>query len=81
MKRPRTRVIVILRAPGDFEALKIWMAIKHIGADRYCELVEYLFGLARELASEIEQSEDFELFATPDGLAVLGRCRVSGGKY
>lgn len=44
-----------------FSALKVWMALKHLGVRGYAEIVERQIDLARHLAERLEASEDFEL--------------------
>jgi L-2,4-diaminobutyrate decarboxylase len=49
-----------------FEALKIWMTVKHLGADRYAAIADYLIVLARNFANDITHSLDFMLMTYPD---------------
>ncbi|HEU4597900.1 MAG TPA: pyridoxal-dependent decarboxylase, partial [Pyrinomonadaceae bacterium] len=44
-----------------FSALKVWMALKHLGVRGYAEIVERQIDLARHLAARLEASGDFEL--------------------
>jgi aromatic-L-amino-acid decarboxylase len=43
-----------------FNALKIWMALKHTGTRGYARIVERQIGLTRYLASRLDELEDFE---------------------
>ncbi|HEX5706636.1 MAG TPA: aminotransferase class V-fold PLP-dependent enzyme [Pyrinomonadaceae bacterium] len=43
-----------------FNALKLWMALKHLGTRGYAEIVERQIELARYLAARLAESEDFE---------------------
>jgi aromatic-L-amino-acid decarboxylase len=43
-----------------FNALKIWMALKHLGLTTYARLVERQIDLTRYLAARLDESEDFE---------------------
>jgi aromatic-L-amino-acid decarboxylase len=61
-----------------FRALKVWFVIRSYGVGALRQLVRTHVGLARELASWIESSENFELMApVPFGL-VCFRCRPRG---
>jgi aromatic-L-amino-acid decarboxylase len=61
-----------------FRALKVWFVIRSYGVEALRDLVRTHVGLARELASWIEDSEDFELMApVPFGL-VCFRYRPGG---
>jgi aromatic-L-amino-acid decarboxylase len=44
-----------------FNALKVWMALKHLGVRGYAEIVERQIGLAEHLAARLGALEDFEL--------------------
>lgn len=43
-----------------FSALKVWMALKHLGVQGYAEIVERQIELARHLAARLGALEDFE---------------------
>ncbi len=43
-----------------FNALKIWMALKHLGTSGYAQIVERQIELTRYLAQRIDELEDFE---------------------
>lgn len=43
-----------------FNALKVWMALKHLGVDGYAEIVERQIGLAQHLAARFDESDEFE---------------------
>lgn len=43
-----------------FNALKLWMSLKHLGVGGYAEIVERQIELTRYLASRIDASADFE---------------------
>jgi aromatic-L-amino-acid/L-tryptophan decarboxylase len=61
-----------------FRALKVWFVIRSYGVEALRDLVRTHVGLARELASWIEDSEDFERMApVPFGL-VCFRYRPGG---
>lgn len=53
-----------------FRALKVWMAITHIGLSGYQRTIEENLGLARYLADRIRQASELALMATP-GLSVV----------
>ncbi|MBA3241001.1 MAG: aminotransferase class V-fold PLP-dependent enzyme [Acidobacteria bacterium] len=44
-----------------FSALKVWMALKHLGVSGYAEIVERQIELAQHLAARLGALEDFEL--------------------
>lgn len=44
-----------------FNALKVWMALKHLGAGGYAEIVERQIELARYLAARLDELDDFEV--------------------
>ncbi len=46
-----------------FRALKLWFVIRSFGVSGLQEMVRRHIGLAKELAMQIEQSDDFELLA------------------
>lgn len=43
-----------------FNALKVWMALKHLGVEGYAEIVERQLGLAEHLAARLDALDDFE---------------------
>jgi aromatic-L-amino-acid decarboxylase len=47
-----------------FNALKIWMALKHLGVRGYASIIERQIELANYLAARIEKLEDFRLIGT-----------------
>ncbi len=61
-----------------FKALKVWMGLKRHGRKGYAAAVEHDVAMARFLAEEVRESEDFELLAEP-GLSIVNfRYRPSG---
>ena len=50
-------------------ALKVWLALRQYGVDRYAELIANHLALARHLAERIEAADDFELI-TPVVLSI-----------
>jgi aromatic-L-amino-acid/L-tryptophan decarboxylase len=52
-----------------FRALKVWMAIKHLGLEGYKELLERDIALADHLAEQVRQQPNLELLAT--GLSIV----------
>src|SRR5258708_4274336 len=55
-----------LEGSRRFEALKLWMTIKHFGKEGYAELVDHTLQLANEFASRIRADSQFILIAEPD---------------
>jgi glutamate/tyrosine decarboxylase-like PLP-dependent enzyme len=53
-----------------FKALKVWMGLKRHGRKGYAAAVEHDVAMARFLAEEVRESEDFELLAEP-GLSIV----------
>jgi glutamate/tyrosine decarboxylase-like PLP-dependent enzyme len=53
-----------------FRALKVWMALKFIGADGYAQLIERDLSLARQLAERVRSSDILELAMEP-GLSIV----------
>jgi aromatic-L-amino-acid/L-tryptophan decarboxylase len=51
-----------------FRALKIWMALQHLGLDTYRDLIRHDLGLARHLRQTIDDLADLEILAS--GLSV-----------
>jgi len=52
-----------------FRALKVWMLLRHLGADGYRELIARDVAVAGRLAAAVEAAPDLELLAT--GLSVV----------
>lgn len=50
-------------------ALKVWLALRQYGVDRYAELIANHLALARHLADRVEAADDFEL-VTPVVLSI-----------
>ena len=55
-----------LEGSRGFDALKVWLTIKHIGRDGFSTLADYLLDLAQYLATRINQSDTLELITAPD---------------
>ena len=53
-----------------FRALKVWMALAHVGARAYGEAIESNLDCAVHLGGLVEESEDLELLA-PVGLSIV----------
>ena len=53
-----------------FRALKVWMALAHVGARAYGEAIESNLDCAAHLGGLVEESEDLELLA-PVGLSIV----------
>jgi glutamate/tyrosine decarboxylase-like PLP-dependent enzyme len=53
-----------------FKALKVWMGLRRHGRAGYAAAVEHDVAMARFLADEAQQHEDFELLAEP-GLSIV----------
>jgi glutamate/tyrosine decarboxylase-like PLP-dependent enzyme len=63
-----------------FKALKVWMGLKRHGRRGYAVAVEHDVAMARFLAEEVRESEDFELLAEP-GLSIVNfRYRPPDGR-
>ena len=61
-----------------FKALKVWMGLKRHGRKGYAVAVEHDVAMARFLAEQVREGEDFELLAEP-GLSIVNfRYRPSG---
>jgi len=45
--------------------LKIWLALRQYGTDRYKQLIENHLALTRKLAAWVEKADDFELISEP----------------
>jgi glutamate/tyrosine decarboxylase-like PLP-dependent enzyme len=62
-----------------FKALKVWMGLRRHGRKGYAAAVEHDVAMARVLAEEVREREDFELLAEP-GLSIVNfRYRPPGG--
>lgn len=46
-------------------ALKVWLALRQYGVDRYAALITHHLALARHLATLVESAVDFELVSAP----------------
>jgi glutamate/tyrosine decarboxylase-like PLP-dependent enzyme len=46
-------------------ALKVWLALRQYGVDRYTKLIENHLALARYLATWVREAEDFEIMSEP----------------
>jgi aromatic-L-amino-acid decarboxylase len=53
-----------------FKALKVWMGLKRHGREGYAVAVDHDVAMARFLAGQVRESEDFELLAEP-GLSIV----------
>ena len=61
-----------------FKALKVWMGLQRHGRRGYAAAVEHDVAMARFLADEVREREDFELLAEP-GLSIVNfRFRPAG---
>lgn len=60
-------------------ALKLWLALKVVGADAIGALVERLFALAGALAQRLTEADDFELALAPAANIVCFRHLPQGG--
>ncbi|MCR4378457.1 MAG: pyridoxal-dependent decarboxylase [Rhodospirillales bacterium] len=56
-----------------FEALKLWMAIKHFGIDGYRELTAHCLWLAQECGACIHATADLQLLCEPDANIICFR--------
>ncbi|MBI4484003.1 MAG: aspartate aminotransferase family protein [Acidobacteria bacterium] len=59
-----------LQGSRRFNALKVWMAVRHVGLDRYRQLIERQMELTQLLCGLVEGDPDFQLFGTPE-LAIV----------
>lgn len=57
-----------------FDALKVWLTIRHIGREGFVVLADHLMGLAKYLAAGVRESQEFELITPPDTNIVCFRC-------
>ncbi|HEX2208340.1 MAG TPA: aminotransferase class V-fold PLP-dependent enzyme, partial [Longimicrobium sp.] len=53
-----------------FRALKVWMALRHLGVDGYRALIRHDLDLARHLADRIRADGGFQIWA-PQGLSIV----------
>lgn len=58
-----------------FDALKLWMSFRSIGAQQYGEMVDYSVDLAQQVANYIQQSPRFELVNSTQIASVLFRIK------
>ena len=58
-----------LEQTRPFRALKVWMALKHIGVDGYRRLVAHDLDVAEDLAGAVDRADDLELLAS--GLSIV----------
>lgn len=63
-----------------FDALKLWMSFRSIGADQYGDMVDYSIDLAQQVAAFVESSEHFELVNSTQLASVLFRIKESALK-
>lgn len=55
-----------LEGSRGFDALKIWLTIRHLGADGLAALADHLLDLATHLAERVNADPQFELVTRPD---------------
>lgn len=55
-----------LEGSRGFDALKVWLTIRHIGRDGFASLTDYLLELARHLAMRVRQQDQLRLVTSPD---------------
>ncbi|RKS87152.1 L-2,4-diaminobutyrate decarboxylase [Orbus hercynius] len=58
-----------------FDALKLWMSFRSIGAEQYANMVDYSIDLAQQVAAYIDQSDKFELVNSTQIASVLFRIK------
>ena len=58
-------------------ALKVWLALKYVGVNRFANEITRLIGLAQYLAERVRQDEDLELLAPVAGTVVCFRWKRS----
>lgn len=65
-----------------FDALKLWMSLRSIGAKQYGDMVDYSVDLAQQVAKYVDESEHFELVNSTQIASVLFRIKPEslGGK-
>jgi glutamate/tyrosine decarboxylase-like PLP-dependent enzyme len=59
-----------LQQTRGFRALKIWMAMKHVGLDGYARMIEEQIELARYLHERVRAMQNLETMAPP-GLSIV----------
>lgn len=62
-----------LQTTRRFDALKLWMTLRTVGAERIGEMLETVISLAQEVAETITQDQRFELVCRPSLSTVLFR--------
>jgi L-2,4-diaminobutyrate decarboxylase len=55
-----------LEGSRGFDALKVWLTIRHIGRDGFTTLTDYLLELARYLVTRVRETDSFELVTSAD---------------
>lgn len=55
-----------LEGSRRFEALKLWMSIKHFGIGGFSSIINHTLSLAKEIAERIRSLDDFVLITEPD---------------
>lgn len=55
-----------LEGSRGFDALKVWLTIRHIGRDGFATLTDYLLELAQHLAGHVRATDCLELITVPD---------------
>ncbi|KZX38205.1 pyridoxal phosphate-dependent decarboxylase family protein [Wohlfahrtiimonas chitiniclastica] len=58
-----------------FDALKLWMSLRSIGAKQYGDMVDYSVDLAQQVAKYVDESEHFELVNSTQIASVLFRIK------
>ncbi len=53
-----------------FNALKVWMTLKHVGADWYADVVDRQMDLSRRVANRVRELDGWEV-ATPPATAIV----------
>ncbi|MDP1838354.1 MAG: pyridoxal-dependent decarboxylase [Reyranella sp.] len=62
-----------------FDALKLWMTIRHFGTSGYAALVDHGIDLSRAFALKLSRCNDFEVLTDPDTNIVCFRYRRGCG--
>lgn len=55
-----------LEGSRGFDALKVWLTIRHIGEDGFRTITDYLLDLACHFAKRIQRNDNLELITHPD---------------